>query len=100
MDSLLDTAGVERTFRVCSSDGKAIWGIEARTVCTGKCQYLMYLINLNSKDITVSIGGKLKIKTLKNIVSGETSDKTVLNLPVMDPMLIQIETISGTVSAQ
>ncbi|MBI2302186.1 MAG: beta-galactosidase, partial [Armatimonadetes bacterium] len=89
-DALIDEAGVDRPVRVRPADGRAVRGVESRTVKTDG-GYLTYLINLNREARTVRLETKSPILAAVDLVVGQPVKPGGLRLPSLSPMLLRLE---------
>lgn len=90
-DILFDDLKIKRPIRILSDSTERQWGIESRTVQLNDNKYLTYLINISKNELKVKLSGKNKIIKIRNIITGKKIENTIFNLPVLSPILMEVE---------
>ena len=91
LDDWMDRAGVVRSIRVMDDHNHPVWGVCARAVeLDGR--FIVYLVNLLSKERTVRLMSEEPIGEVVNLIDGKTSG-SLFELASLQPMLLSVQTL-------
>lgn len=89
MDRLIDESNLACPVRIADRFGAKTWGIESRSVQSGD-KILTYAINLNKVGKKISLHTSFKIKSIQDMINGESLNNGEFELEPMQMILLEI----------